>query len=658
MALFSVGRYQCDDQVKDGSSTPVSDHKGKDLLKKLHKRAKSKGQIEDDQDAVICLDTPSGSSKKTAESTVSLETSSSVSKKRRVSESDDAPVAVKMKKKKKLSLSPDPVNSVEAVIEDDDEDSEDPEPSLKTDEDKAAGVTILPNVEQKTSRQVSSVLPDWLANPSVFSADIHNHKTPLCMALSNVECVDDDLKERLKQKGNTSLFPVQSKLIPAVMDGIQTGFMIGVSGYRPSDICCSAPTGSGKTLAFVVPIVQALKQRVICRVRAIAVLPVRDLATQVYKVFTTYCEDTPLKVALLTGQKTFTDEQQSISRKGLAGYRSLVDIIVATPGRLVDHLNKTTGLDLSQLRFLVIDEADRMMQEIKHDWLAVLEHAVDQSKSLSVSSRSLFPTTSSTPPGLLTPAKCRSLHHVPMQKLLFSATLSQNPEKLQLLNLFQPKLFTSVAVADTVKVDAFTNLSTLKKGNFTGKYTTPPGLTEYFIPSNQDEKPLVMLHLLHHLKFRHVLCFTNSVEATHRLYWLVKLFGGIRVQEFSSKLHAQKRARLLRQYAAGEIDLLICSDAMARGMDVEDVRCVVSYEVPPFIKTYIHRVGRTARAGRVGTAITLVEKKQVTRFQNMLKEAGKDNVSELTVKKSSLKPLIEPSQEALKQIPEMLKMQR
>ena len=95
------------------------------------------------------------------------------------------------------------------------------------------------------------------------------------------------------------MFTVQTQVIPVLLDNSALGHVVGRAGYRPSDICCSAPTGSGKTLAFVLPIVQVLRRRVVCRVRALVVLPVRDLATQVYKVFQTYCKCTKLKVNIM-----------------------------------------------------------------------------------------------------------------------------------------------------------------------------------------------------------------------------------------------------------------------------------------------------------------------------------------------------------------------
>lgn len=515
------------------------------------------------------------------------------------------------------------------------------------------GFTVIGEVKSKTPQKVQRKLPDWLANPSIITVDL-KHQT---QSVGDMKGLDTDIIEKLKENGVTHFFPVQRQVIPAILDITQNGFQVGKGGYRPSDMCISAPTGSGKTLAFVLPIIQSLRSRVTCQVRALAILPVRDLAVQVFKVFQTYCKGTKLKVALITGQKTFSKEQQSLVTYRLNGYQSLVDIIVATPGRLVDHINKTEGFDLSQLRFLVIDEADRMMEEIKQDWLTHVETAV------------YHKSPARGPPGVLTAYSAASMD-MPLQKLLFSATLSQNPEKLQMLNLFQPKLFTSVVKDDRGKVytqnteqvtgeeklqNKNKNTPDTQRGEFVGKYTTPEGLTEYQIECTSAEKPLILLHLLHNMKFRHVLCFTNSVESTHRLFHLIKSIGDIEVREFSSRLHAARRSKIVQQFTNGKIDILICSDAMARGMDVDNVRYVISYDVPAYIKTYIHRIGRTARAGKAGTAITLLQNKEFFHFKKMTKEAGKPRIKELKIDREDLNPIIPAFEEALKELPQILK---
>ncbi|KAK3598767.1 hypothetical protein CHS0354_015562 [Potamilus streckersoni] len=522
--------------------------------------------------------------------------------------------------------------------------------------DEVGGFTVLGEIRERKKQKVHRVLPEWLAKPNIIGSDLRN----LTLLVTEMKGLDQDLVEKLQKNNITHFFPVQVQILPVMLESCQYGFHVGRAGYRPNDLCVSAPTGSGKTLAFVLPIVQALKNRVTCQVRALAILPVRDLAMQVFKVFQTYCEGTKLKVGLLIGQTTFHSEQQSLVSHRLNGYTSLMDIVVCTPGRLVDHINKTEGFNLSHLRFLVVDEADRMMEEIQQDWLSQVEAAIQKGD------RSQAPRNLSLP---LTAANASKLH-LPLQKLLFSATLSQNPEKLQQLNLFQPKLFTSVVSSAKDKLSTNENEKVPQEnkvtededikgqGEFVGKYTTPAGLTEYVVECTAAEKPLIILHFLHNLKFRNILCFTNSVEATHKLYWVVKLMGGIEVREFSSNLHTLKRNKIQQKFESGKIDILICSDVIARGMDVENVKYVISYDPPPFIKTYIHRIGRTARAGKVGTALTLLQKKEFYHFKMMTREAGKTGIHSMKIGKKSLKPMIPDFQQALKQIPDILKREK
>lgn len=524
------------------------------------------------------------------------------------------------------------------------------------------GFTLLGQVKGKVHKQVKRVLPEWLADPSVITADLKNKTVPV----SQMTDLDQDLQELLQKNGITHFFPVQIQVIPMMLESLKMGFLLGKAGYRPNDICVSAATGSGKTLAFVLPIVQALKSRVTCQVRALVVLPVRDLAIQVFKVFKTYCGNTKLKVVLLVGQKQFLQEQQSLVKQRSWGYESLADIVVATPGRLVDHISSTAGFCLTQLRFLVIDEADIMMDHIKQDWLTQVESAVYCDGRL--------------PPGSLTVANARQFQ-IPLQKLLFSATLSQNPDKLQQLNLFQPKLFTSVSKggnllkpvdlimspektsdgeAEEKSLDQTEDISQAEeqKGEFIGKYTTPEGLTEYFVECTAAEKPLIILHFLKNLKFRNILCFTNSVEATHRLYHCIKLVGGVEVREFSSGLHTARRNRIIQEFSKGKLDIVICSDAMARGMDIDNVKYVISYDPPPFIKTYIHRVGRTARAGKVGTAITMLQNKEFYHFKKMTKDAGKTGIKELKIPGDDLQPIVPAFQSALEELQQVLQAEK
>ncbi|XP_076316304.1 putative ATP-dependent RNA helicase Dbp73D [Tachypleus tridentatus] len=507
--------------------------------------------------------------------------------------------------------------------------------NIKDESNPSEAFPVLGEVERKRKEKVQRVLPDWLANPTVVTVDLKDTET----TVDSFSGLDSLLKQNLKLSGIHHFFPVQKVVIPWLLRN-----SIQQDCYRPQDICVSAPTGSGKTLAFVLPIIQALKSRVVCRVRALAVLPVRDLAVQVYNVFYSYCKGTSLRVGLAVGQKTFTEEQNTLVKQGVRNVMSLVDIVVATPGRIVDHVQRTPGFSLESLRYLIIDEADRMMEEITHGWLAAVEKAVFKD---STTSRNCPCTIKNSKRSLSSfPLTACTFSHIlePLQKLLYSATLSQDPEKLQQLTLFQPKLFTSIT--RTLGLDVSTNQSE-KTGKFIGKYTTPEELKEHYTICELSMKPLVVWYFLKDKGFKNVLCFTGSVESTHRLCTLLKSLGGVTVQEFSSSLHLVKRKKCLRQFSSGKIDILVCSDAMARGIDVANVDYVISYDPPTFVKTYIHRVGRTARAGREGIAITLLQRKGVRKFQKMLTSAGKEKVSELKVSQTDLEPYKENYKAAL-----------
>ncbi|KNC80715.1 hypothetical protein SARC_06936 [Sphaeroforma arctica JP610] len=156
------------------------------------------------------------------------------------------------------------------------------------------------------------------------------------------------------------------------------------------------------------------------------------------------------------------------------------------------------------------------------------------------------------------------------------------------------------------------------------------------VKCSPQEKPMVLLHMLLKLNFKKVLVFTSSVDSTHRLYLLLKLYGGIRVAEFSSGLSPTDRKRILQSFAQDKIDVLICSDAMSRGMDVSNVQYVVSYDAPSYIKTYIHRVGRTARAGRSGTAFTIVKRDEVKQFKQMMSKAAGHRLNEVKITPTEL----------------------
>lgn len=210
----------------------------------------------------------------------------------------------------------------------------------------------------------------------------------------------------------------------------------------------------------------------------------------------------------------------------------------------------------------------------------------------------------------------------PPHKLLFSATLSQDPEKLQNLRLFQPKLFTSVIgsfdeyIANLQKTSETTgDEKEENKGEFIGKYTTPAELTEKYCLTEVRFKPLTLFTLIRENNWNKFLVFTNSADSAHRLaFVLSNMFYTDKdstIKELSATLKPKARSEILSNFTKGKIRGLVCSDALARGIDIPDVDIVVSYDPARHIKTYIHRIGRTARAGRLGTAITLVTESEL-----------------------------------------------
>ena len=385
---------------------------------------------------------------------------------------------------------------------------------------ESSGFTVLGEKVEQSNRKVRRVLPQWLANPDIVSVDYGEDQLPV----EELEGLDELTVARLRSVGVEKLFPVQRQVIPHLLLPPPPPSSRLKRRFRPSDVCVSAPTGSGKTLAFVLPIVQALRHRVVTRVRALVILPVQDLATQVFRVFQTFAAGIELKVKLLTPQKSFAQEQSELVRRGIVGdVHSLADIVVATPGRLVDHIQNTKGFSLEHLRYLVIDEADRVMEDVQNDWLAHVESAVY--------------TGGRVRPGPLT-VENMSMGDVPLQKLLFSATLSQNPEQLQQLNLFEPKLYTSVVKPKDIleRPSSMFRSDAEDETELFGQYTTPAELSEFVVSCSASiRKPQILYHLLTTKQMKKVLVFANSLEHTHSLSLLLKEYG-LSVGELSSQV--------------------------------------------------------------------------------------------------------------------------
>ncbi|XP_045458824.1 probable ATP-dependent RNA helicase Dbp73D [Melitaea cinxia] len=475
---------------------------------------------------------------------------------------------------------------------------------------------ILGNTDFEKKTKTDRVLPYWLSHAYSVSKDLQI----LTCSIEQQTWLDNTLKATLLKEGITHLFPVQEQVIPFVIKEHNLP-----EPFRPHDICVSAPTGSGKTLSFVLPIIQILMKQLGHRVRALVVLPVQELAAQVAKVFKKYCTNTGLKVALLSGSTPLHKEQQQIMRyTETSDWICETDIIVCTAGRLVEHLQNTEGFSLKHLKFLVIDEADRIMDNVQNDWLYHLDkHIKIESEISNKISHLNWHNISS---------QKSSIH-----KLLFSATLSPDPELLEQWGLYQPKLFSAAPINDSTD-------------NMVKKYTTPDELQEQFVVCTAEEKPLILYHFLSNQKWDKTLCFTNSAQSAHRLTVLLGTWGkgNIKVAELSAALNRTNREKVLKKFNHSEIDVIISTDALARGIDIPDCNYVVSYDPPRNIKTYVHRIGRTGRAGRKGNAVTILVHNQMQMFKEILQSGGKNEIPELKIDQDILNQLIESYENAIR----------
>lgn len=484
--------------------------------------------------------------------------------------------------------------------------------TTKTNEaDSSSNFQVLGTDRFRNKQRIDMVLPPWLASPTIISNELpRNASTDPSSSASSAVAEDsidglpylsDGIKAALHSFGIHALFPVQRAVIPWIIDAHRMP-----DPFRPRDICVSAPTGSGKTFAYAVPIVQCLQPRLERRIRALIVLPVNELAVQVLKQFRKLCEGTTLTCGLLSKAVPFEAEQAQLVEQFEGEWYSRVDIVVATTGRLVEHLSSTPGFCLKSLQFLVMDEADRIMEQIQNNWLYHLDAHVKEQSDAFLHGRAV---------PLCFAELCQTVDRQP-HKLLFSATLSQDPEKLKNLQLFQPKLFT--AIVKPFESGGGDAKGSEQRGDFVGKFTTPAGLTEKYCMTQAGVKPLTLYALIKAHAWKRWLCFTNSGLTAHRLVFVLQqLFGAdARIEELSSSLLTpEKRNAVLVQFQTGQINGLVCSDALARGIDVEGIDVVISYEMPRHIKTYVHRVGRTARAGREGMAVTLLEEHEEADFK-------------------------------------------
>ena len=321
--------------------------------------------------------------------------------------------------------------------------------------------------------------------------------------------ISAQLAKNLIGNGFYEFFPIQKKVIPTLLSNNSR------SCINPRHICASAPTGSGKTLSYVVPILQALNRNITkeIRLRAIVILPTRELANQVYRVFCQLSKNMNVLISIITGQMNFEVEQSMLvaPKDELTGqYSSNIDILVCTAGRLQDHLQLTQGFTLKYLQFLVLDEADRLLANAYHNWVKLLIQATDTSQldhftHGSYNNNDLITLNHSKHCTSLPTLMNNNQSAGHFQRLLFSATLTDNPGKLFSLGIKNP-LILKVSNIDINTTSISENLSE----NVTNKSVTQSNATNdintYYLPMNLSQsicicetarRPLALIALLY-----------------------------------------------------------------------------------------------------------------------------------------------------------------
>ncbi|RPB25641.1 P-loop containing nucleoside triphosphate hydrolase protein [Terfezia boudieri ATCC MYA-4762] len=476
---------------------------------------------------------------------------------------------------------------------------------------------------RRTKPQISldSTLPPWLSAPTIVPLD---HSIPF----SNLP-----LSEKLQRRIANHLkfqraFAVQASILPLLL-----ACSTNPDFHLYHDVLVSAPTGSGKTLSYILPVVQDISQRHVTRLRALVIVPTRELVSQVRD--TTESLASGLKVGIAWGARSLDFERTLLIKDnwgddpgrpdafdvqfGEGGrYSSKVDILICTPGRLVEHLTTTPGFHLRDLRWMVIDEADRLLAQSFQEWLDAVMKAL-QTETSSFESR-----TQQYEHAL----GIRRNNHSRVRKVILSATMTKDAGKLAGLKLRKPKLVvieqaTSEEIGgdEDMADDAELEAGEAEEGDEDEKpdeiFSVPASLSEHYISVGEiEDKPLYLVQLLQTQGIKSgVLIFTKSNESAARLSRLMDLMvEGLKIGLVSGELNKDKRKKTLAKFKKNELDVLVCSDLISRGMDLPAVDHVINYDVSSATRSYVHRVGRTARAGNEGDAWSLVAKAEARWF--------------------------------------------
>lgn len=354
------------------------------------------------------------------------------------------------------------------------------------------------------------------------------------------------LVKKLTAIGYADPYPIQQQAIPAILQG--------------KDVLGIAQTGSGKTASFVLPILQRLQHKIPIKnrfINALILVPTRELAVQVGDVFSLFAEVMPRKIKSLSVYGGVSINTQMMNLQN-------VEILIATPGRLLDLINMNS-LDISEIDILVLDEADKMLNMgFKNEMDSIFK---------------------------LLPIK--------RQNLLFSATLGKDINTI-----------TEILLHNPVKIQVQEEKQNLDL------------ITQQCYAVTEERKGPLLRYLIQQQQMQQVLVFTSSIHRTDAVVEKLKIHG-VEAAAMHSKKSQGARTDALANFKSGKLKVLVATDLASRGIDIQFLPFVVNYELPRSPKDYIHRIGRTGRASSAGTAISLITEEEQQHFAIIQKKMGK-----------------------------------
>jgi ATP-dependent RNA helicase RhlE len=358
--------------------------------------------------------------------------------------------------------------------------------------------------------------------------------------------LSEPLLKTIAEQNYTQPYPIQQEAIPAILKG--------------NDVLGIAKTGSGKTAGFVLPILELFQNKPAApnrHITALILVPTRELAVQIAVVFQTFGERLPRKVKTLAVYGGVSINPQMISLQG-------VEILVATPGRLLDLLSHK-ALSLTETQILVLDEADKMLN------LGFAEEMKD-----------IF---------FLLPKK--------RQSILFSATLG---DEIDAINKNQLKNPVRIEIEEEEQ-----NLDLIKQ-------------TGYFV--DPDRKGPLLRYIIKTQEMKQVLVFVSATRTADNLVEKLNK-NGIQAMAMHSKKSQGARTEALNKFKSGKLTVLVATDLVSRGIDIQFLPYVINFELPRSPKDYVHRIGRTGRAESPGEALSLICPEDVHHFKIIQKKMGK-----------------------------------